>query len=274
MTPRIEWTWNSNFVFAARVRFFCWQNCWCSNYPNAKQKDLNRWFLSDTAYVFRAPDGSLQVTLQDAKGRLKNARVSRSGIVQDGRTFTSTTTSASSVAGQQFDATDIQLLSSEADPLAQTCGGSCSGPAGIFCSGGNTDGGCRCVVSKFDQVQQYRGLDGAFASAVCQVVPWLGVGAELAALKKQHSRLGGRDDLRDKRNWEGEEVAGLDSDSGSGSDWSWDSDLDSDLASGYSGYGDYICPCNMSYISRACCDSQSGLLWEGGEDGEVIHGSL
>ena len=184
MTPRLEWTWTGlDFAFAAQVRFFCWQNCWCSEHRNVKNKELNRWKLSEKADLLRSPDGSLQINSKDENGRVTNARVSNYGIVTDGWI-----TSSSSQL-------DSQLPSFQPNAQSLTCGKSCSGPAAVHCSGTTLDQRCKCVVSStFAQVQQSGGLDRAFDSAKCIVVPFSRTGvAGLAAAGKYHSSLGGRD---------------------------------------------------------------------------------
>ena len=124
MTPRQTWTWGGDFSRVASIRFFCWQNCWCSNHPNSKKLDLTKWPISKDAYITQAPDGKLHATYKPNGSGGKTRIVQEYGQVQSGHSHAS----------------------------YLTCGQTCGGPQS--CTDSTFEDGCRCVLSATAQVQQ------------------------------------------------------------------------------------------------------------------------
>ena len=105
------------------------------------------------------------------------------------------------------------------------CGQSCDGPASVTCSGGQSSD-CLCVVNSW-KLAQIHGLDPVLGPlALC--INFAVAAAKLVADRERNgfsARLGGRD-----------------------LEQSFLLDLE--------------CPCNSTYVSQACCRSETGLVWE------------
>ncbi|KAI9680078.1 MAG: hypothetical protein M1817_005094 [Caeruleum heppii] len=60
MTPRLEWTWD-NFQASSAVRFHCWQHCRCAGLSRPENRTLNNlWHVLNDLSIIRDVDGSIK----------------------------------------------------------------------------------------------------------------------------------------------------------------------------------------------------------------------
>ncbi|KAI9893081.1 MAG: hypothetical protein M1814_000628, partial [Vezdaea aestivalis] len=53
-TPRFEWTWSSNWRFAALVRTFCWSKCRCKYAPMVRNRPADALFRATDVTAFKS----------------------------------------------------------------------------------------------------------------------------------------------------------------------------------------------------------------------------
>jgi hypothetical protein len=170
-----------------------------------------------------------------ALGNVAVISLSKKGLPKGRHKFY--TYGASVGAQASIDAGSSSATSSEPyDDLPWACGKVCYGPARKFCS--NTKGieGCKCIVQSSLSILLELGLDYGAPVAVCLAVSAL-PGYLMAKDSMKAGLLGGRS--LDGRALSTPEALMAEIDT-----WG--------------------CPCNVSYVSRQCCESDDGMVWEEG----------
>lgn len=75
LTPRLEWTWGTNFFASAAIRTYCWRRCTCRLNPDPEDILFNNkvWHIIGDKYILENGDGSM--TLSDSKSRTSSTRI-------------------------------------------------------------------------------------------------------------------------------------------------------------------------------------------------------
>ncbi|KAI9673622.1 MAG: hypothetical protein M1817_002259 [Caeruleum heppii] len=242
LTPRLEWTWD-NLAASATIRRLCHQYCYCTNVPAARWDNgtLNAvWnFLEDVAIVPRqdqsvdivAGSGAAQTTIRVLPAASPEGGSQAAGTCgDDGRQFCpmpwpSDVLGPKPTAGlPSLASASIPPLSpaSTSEPQLPTCGATCHSNGD--CRGPDAPLDCRCLALSTADDRQAN-VDPVFPSALCLVFSE----ALISLLSKNSASLPRRDQMPDRHN-EAEVVWG--------------------------------CVCNATYISKGCCESSDGLIWE------------
>ncbi|KAI9675009.1 MAG: hypothetical protein M1817_001415 [Caeruleum heppii] len=67
MTPRVDWTW-ANFAVSAALRFHCYRHCRCSNLPERQNRTralVGMWRFLEGADLVERADGAVEVQVRD-----------------------------------------------------------------------------------------------------------------------------------------------------------------------------------------------------------------
>ncbi|KAI9889700.1 MAG: hypothetical protein M1814_004999 [Vezdaea aestivalis] len=244
MTPRKEWTWESDHLrFVISLRFFCWQQCSCSNVvPDVHRDRLGAriWPLAEDVQVIKDNSGAIHLLKRDQNGKYSFVALAADGWEAP---FPFNSLPADSLAPLRWDPAIlgappglkppppileprlIPLSTSGLSPAAKSeplprCGQECAGPAERSCSGAaSAEGACKCVLPSSRQAASL-GLDPVAPKALCLVL----AGTRLAVEGVRRKGVMGRD------------VGVFDE--------------------------EWACVCNVTYSSSACCKSADGLVWE------------
>jgi hypothetical protein len=252
MIPRPEWRLANNFRQVLQLRYLCHQSCWCADdsfklVPRRKMSKF--WKLMGGLALIELGSGALQLKKYDTgpdgpsfivtPAQWKSQSLSQRPCIVEGVDYCKAEPWPVDILGPPPPAdpstadglypADTIINPSFSLPFESAmCGQSCDGPASQTCSGGQASN-CKCAFSN-SQLAQLSGVDPV-AGPVFLCINIAVAGAMLAQQRKPTgfwNRLIGR---------------GLEQ----------------------TPVLDLSCPCNSTYVSRACCESDSGLLCEARE---------
>ncbi|KAI9682041.1 MAG: hypothetical protein M1817_000095 [Caeruleum heppii] len=288
MTPRPDWTWN-NWRTSTAIRSYCRSHCRCSN-PEREVRTPWIWKTSEGVQIRAAlpkGDGSVTIQFQGPRGRTvehiippyspggPQAPRAVGTCGSDGRRFcpepwptdrlgptpavTPYFPSPSPSAAATVDAPSAKQASVGQCAVPDTSGATsacgCSGCNSVSECSWSEFGACRCVARAIQK--QGSGRD-RFLGVCSQILS--GPLGKIRRRDADGERGSGNESRSDARN--DDEASGMIIDGTSviqqaigdadGTMAFLDSETEERLA----------CPCNVSYVSFACCDSGDGVVFE------------
>ena len=237
MTPRPEWRWQHNFRESLVIRHFCLLSCWCTLDPS----QLPRRRKVRVFWNLLGTPVNLVETRSGAM-QLQPASLIVTPAQWKGIPLSQRVCVVEGVDYCKQEPWPVDILGPPppTDPSffnAPTCGLRCNGPSSRTCPGAARTPGCKCVMSD-TPILHLLGFD-LVAGPVALCINMAVVVSLLAKQGSSSSSLHGRD-------------------------------VDQQPLL------DLSCPCNQTYVSKACCESD-GLVWEAadlklgqlGDDGEL-----
>ncbi|KAI9674167.1 MAG: hypothetical protein M1817_001985 [Caeruleum heppii] len=231
MTPRVDWTWAGNFLVSANLRFYCWQRCTCQGVPLpvGNRPLATLWHFLSSADLVEDPDGLVTLKALSRVGLAASSIAVRPANAVDG----SPAAGSCGADGKQYCyrswPTDLlgpipQLTPlPAADPKLTTTRFPMCGSTCVS----NAD--CRGPGSEGGCRCIVPSDPETSAKGLDFVFPqaFCFVISQMMINGVGNNKLGGekRRDLAEER-----------------------------LR--------FACPCNVTYVSAACCDDADGLVWE------------
>ncbi|KAI9893257.1 MAG: hypothetical protein M1814_000385 [Vezdaea aestivalis] len=259
MTPRVEWTFGGNTRFSFQLRYFCARHCWCASGTQGDREIDPTWGVAGFVLA-KGVNGGLVLKRDAAKesGEQTNKDLypiapgawdgdQPKTCVVDEVDYCKIEPWPTHILGPKPRMTppnyeppgskdhgpgrNSPLRPPSSRSKIAMCGQQCSGPARSSCAGyEDSPTGCRCVLPSYDMAHMM-GIDPIAPTALCidtdSLVGQLNDilnGPTKSGLRLGASKLFGKRDEQRMFQW--------------------------------------LCPCNSTYASQGCCDSESGLVWE------------
>ncbi|KAI9676098.1 MAG: hypothetical protein M1817_000841 [Caeruleum heppii] len=243
MTPRYDWTWQ-NFRVAISIRSYCRTHCRCSN-PDKEIRSTHLW-----QYQGEGTNTELIIPPYSKGGARTPRAVGTCG--SDGKRFcfepwpsdrlgptpaatpyfpSPSSSEATAVAPSNIKASTGQCAVPDASGVKSQCG--CSGCNSVSECSWSEFGACRCVA----RTVQKQGSGRDRFLGVCSQI----LSGPLGKIRKRDAE-GGIDTSIQQATVDGDD----------GTMAFLDPETQERLA----------CPCNVSYVSFACCDSRDGVVYE------------
>ncbi|KAI9681395.1 MAG: hypothetical protein M1817_002678 [Caeruleum heppii] len=277
LTPRPDWTWN-HFPFSTLLRMHCIRYCRCLNTDERRFEPSTDWALRPAVQVITNEvsgvevNGSIDIKAKSSDGSQQDiiipilpavtagVPVAAGTCGPDGRRLcskpwpsevlgpTPTAPPGASISvtpalpgiaiaalpEERVAAEFLALTNTSTRPARHhrppkpeqlpTCGSTCQNNR--ECRANNAPSSCRCLAVGEPVARQF-GLDPVFPTALCLIFS-AGLANTLANYAKGLPKRS--------------EVGNSSDDDGAGGRWG--------------------CACNGTYVSRACCDSEDGMVWE------------
>ncbi|KAI9674223.1 MAG: hypothetical protein M1817_002041 [Caeruleum heppii] len=239
MTPRIEYTWE-NSVLSAAFRRYCWSQCRCTNLPELEKDKSKPWFILDGVGVATRADNGVDFIVRGelgSKAQPVYSMVPSSGSSSDGSCQTREGQSCNAtwpvdVLGPVPRAPPAAYAGSVHDTDLSTAEGTWTPPSGLPTCGSACQNNKACrgpdptskcrCMAVGEPVARANGLDPVFPSALCLVFSQA-LASSLAKVGKGSPKRRAVDDVK-------------------GQVWG--------------------CACNNTYISLACCESDTDVVHE------------